>query len=316
MCNLFYNMSFGTWLTNGWYYVRFYTKAWFTNYFNRDHNNSPDKLGYTTVYADEFDKPIDWNTWRPCEQWGCQRDLVIFKQSQVTQSGSDAVLTADINDVPNEPKAKTGGLYTWNFFNTKYGYFETREKLAPGGLKYWPAFWLSSSDSWPPEIDVFELMGSDSSYFTMTLHWRNTWKNADEIQKIYDQIYQVYGYVATDFDDTCKFLQQEPWEQQKTDFIVALQAQTPIEMKGRRLKFCQKDFLSKGYHIYACEWTEDKVVWYIDNLAVYKLDKHVPSRNMLCLINSNYTYDTSYGPVPSELPMPIYCDYFRAYKKS
>jgi beta-glucanase (GH16 family) len=308
-------MSFKTWLTNGWYYVRFYTKVWFTNYFKRDHNNSPDKFGYTLVYADEFNQPINWNTWRSCEQWGCTRDMVIFKQSQVTQSGSDAILTADINNVEGEPKAKAGGLYTWNFFNTTYGYFETREKLAHDGIKYWPAFWLSGKDNWPPEIDIFEPLGNDSSYFTMTLHWRNTWTNEKEIQAIYEQIYQAYGYVATDFNSTIKYLQQPEWTKQKQDFIDALYAQSKNEMKGRRLKFWTKDFLSKDYHIYACEWTEKKVTWFIDNVAVYVLDKHIPTEVMLNLINSNYSFDTSYGPIPSKLPMPIYVDYFRAYKK-
>lgn len=314
MC-LFYNMSFKSWLTNGFYYFRFYLKAWFTNYFKKTHNNDPNKLGYELVFGDDFDQPINWDQWRSCEEWGCTRDLVIFKQSQVTQSGSDAILTSDLNNVEGEPKAKTGGLYTWNFFNTTYGYFETREKLPPGGIKYWPAFWLSGKDSWPPEIDVFELMGQDSSYFTMTLHWRNTWSNKKQIQAIYDQIYQTYGYVATDFDATIKYLQQPPWSQQKQDYIDALMAQTKTEMKGRRLKFWTKDFLAQDYHIYACEWSEKKVVWYIDNVAVYVLDKHVPNKLMLNLINNNYTYDTSYGPVPSELPMNLYVDYFRAYKK-
>jgi len=312
MC-LFYNMSFKSWLTNGFYYFRFYLKAWFTNYFKKEHNNSPDKLGYDLVFGDEFDQPIDWNKWRSCEQWGCVRDMVIFKQSQVTQSGSDAILTADINNVEGEPKAKAGGLYSWNFFNTKYGYFEVREKLAISGIKYWPAFWLSSSDSWPPEIDVFELMGSDSSYFTMTLHWRNTWKNDKEIQEVYAEIYTAFGYVATDWYATIKYLQQD-WTQQKQDFIDRLNALTFVEMKGRRLKFWTKDFLANDYHIFACDWTEKKVTWYIDNIAVYVLDKHVPDRDCLCLINSNYTY-SEHGPDPADVPMPIYCDYFRAYKK-
>lgn len=315
MCKLFYNMSFKSWLTNGWYYIRFYWKAYLTRYFKKDQNNNPEKFGYDLVFADEFDQPIDWNTWRSCEEWGCVRDMVIYKQSQDTQSGSDAILTSDLNDVQGEPPAKTGGLYTWNFFNTIYGYFETREKLAPHGIRYWNAFWLSGKDSWPPEIDVFELMGDNSSYFTMTLHWRNTWTNAKQIQQIYDQIYQTYGYVATDYDDTIKYLQQPPWSQQKQDFIDALMAQTKNEMKGRRLKFPGKDFLAQNYHIYACDWSEKKVVWYIDNLPVYVLDKHIPNKEMLNLINNSYTYDSSYGPVPSELPMSIYVDYFRAYKK-
>jgi len=310
-------MSPKAWFTNIWYYVRFYFKAWFTNYFKKTHNNDPNKLGYELVFSEEFDTPINWNNWRWCEEWGCKRDTVIFKQSQVTQSGSNAVLTSDLNNVPDEPPVKSGGLYSWNFFNTKYGYFETREKLSPGGLKYWPAFWLCGKDSWPPEIDIFELMGcNNSSYFTMTLHWRNVWTNAEKIQSIYDEIYQAFGYVATDFDDTIKYLQQPEWSQQKQDFIDRLQAQTTLEMRGRVLRFCGQDFLAKDYHIYACEWTPEKVVWYIDNLAVYVLDKHIPKRDMLTLITFNYTYDSKYGPVPSEVPMSIYCDYFRAYKKT
>lgn len=312
---MFYNMSFTAWLTNGWYYVRFYWKAWITGYFKKDHNNSPEKSGYDLIFSDEFDQPIDWNKWKSCEKGGCTRDLVIYKQSQDTQSGSDAILTSDLNNVEGEPKAKTGGLYTWNFLNTIYGYFETREKLPPGGLRYWPAFWLSGTNYWPPEIDVFELMGNDSSYFTMTLHWRNTWTNDTQIQEIFDQIYQTFGYVCTDFYQALDYLRQPEWSQQKQDYIDALMDQTTCEMKGRRLQFCGKDFLANDYHIYACEWSDKKVVWYLDNVAIYVIDKHVPFQNTLSIINNNYTYDTSYGPVPSQLPMSLQCDYFRVYEK-
>lgn len=314
MCNLFYEMTPKAMLKNAWYYIRFYAMAYFSNYFNRDRNNSLEKRGYSVVFNDEFDQPINWNIWRSCEQWGCDRGNIIFKQSQVTQSDSSVIMTSEMNDVPNEAPVKTGGLFSWNFLNLKYGYFETREKLSPGGVKYWPAFWLSGTDTWPPEIDVFELMDENSSsYFTMTLHWRNTWTNATEIQKIYDQIYAVYGYVGTDVDETVLYLQQPEWTQQKQDFIDALWAQCENEQKGRKLKFPKKDYLSKAYHTYACEWTKDKVVWYIDNLAVYVLDKHIPDRNMLVLINNSSTpYD---APNPSDFPMSIYCDYIRVYKK-
>lgn len=308
------DMSFGAWLTNGWYFTRFYFKAWFTKYFKGTNNNLIEKSGYRLVFSDEFDKPIDWEKWETCEEWGCVRDQVIFKQSQVTQSNSDVILTSDINNVQNEPKAKTGGIYSWNSFNTKYGYFETREKLSPSGLKYWPAFWLSSSDSWPPEIDIFECMGWNSAIFTMTLHWRDTWTNEVEIQKVYNEIYLTYGYLANNFEDTLNYLKQPEWTQQKQDYIDELESLTNKKQKGRKLIFPQKDFLSKDYHIFACEWSPEKIIWYIDNLPVYVLDKNIPDRNMFILINANYTYTND--PIPSELPMSIYCDYIRCYKKN
>ena len=37
----------------------------------------------------------------------------------------------------------------------KHGTFEIEAKL-PNGLNLWPAFWMWSWDTWPPEIDVFE----------------------------------------------------------------------------------------------------------------------------------------------------------------
>tara|TARA_Y100000593_G_scaffold85957_1_gene163817 strand:+ start:1568 stop:2269 length:702 start_codon:yes stop_codon:yes gene_type:complete len=36
-----------------------------------------------------------------------------------------------------------------------YGYFEIEAKL-PKGKHLWPAFWMWSFQSWPPEIDIFE----------------------------------------------------------------------------------------------------------------------------------------------------------------
>ena len=42
----------------------------------------------------------------------------------------------------------------------QYGYFEARIRV-PGGLGMWPAFWLNPQDqSWPPEIDVVEIVNN------------------------------------------------------------------------------------------------------------------------------------------------------------
>jgi hypothetical protein len=50
-----------------------------------------------------------------------------------------------------------------------YGTYEIECKL-PVGKSMWPAFWMYSFDSWPPEIDVFEAYTEKSdSYFKLQL---------------------------------------------------------------------------------------------------------------------------------------------------
>jgi beta-glucanase (GH16 family) len=51
-----------------------------------------------------------------------------------------------------------------------YGYFEIEAKL-PKGKNLWPAFWMWSFDTWPPEIDIFEGYSNKNtqSYFKIYL---------------------------------------------------------------------------------------------------------------------------------------------------
>jgi beta-glucanase (GH16 family) len=59
----------------------------------------------------------------------------------------------------------SGHLNSFPSFSQTYGYFEMSAKL-PKGKGLWPAFWLLPTDrTWPPEIDVMEVLGHD----TMTL---------------------------------------------------------------------------------------------------------------------------------------------------
>lgn len=50
-----------------------------------------------------------------------------------------------------------------------HGVYEIEAKL-PTGKNLWPAFWMWSWDSWPPEIDVFEgYTGNKEDYFKFSL---------------------------------------------------------------------------------------------------------------------------------------------------
>jgi beta-glucanase (GH16 family) len=71
-----------------------------------------------------------------------------------------------------EGQLYTSGLVTTEHsFSQLYGYFEMRAKF-PYGRGLWPAFWLLPTDmSWPPEIDVVEVVGDQAKTVYTTVHW-------------------------------------------------------------------------------------------------------------------------------------------------
>jgi beta-glucanase (GH16 family) len=68
----------------------------------------------------------------------------------------------------------TSGMVTsYGKFSQKYGWFEMRAKF-PKGKGYWPAFWLLPDDkTWPPEIDILEILGHEPSIVYLTNHYKN-----------------------------------------------------------------------------------------------------------------------------------------------
>jgi hypothetical protein len=65
----------------------------------------------------------------------------------------------------------SGAISSYPFSQT-YGYFELRGRL-PAGRGLWPAFWLMPVDmSWPPEIDVMEVLGQEPTRIFTTVHSR------------------------------------------------------------------------------------------------------------------------------------------------
>lgn len=69
----------------------------------------------------------------------------------------------------------SGKVSTARKFSFRYGTVEMRAKL-PAGHGIWPAFWLlpAHEKSWPPEIDVMEMIGHDPRTIHMSNH-RGRW---------------------------------------------------------------------------------------------------------------------------------------------
>jgi beta-glucanase (GH16 family) len=92
-------------------------------------------------------------------------------------SASDGVLTitaqpadASIKGLINNAQYTSGMINSWHSFSQQYGYFEIKADL-PAGQGLWPAFWLMPEDgAWPPELDVFEVLGNDPDKLYTTAH--------------------------------------------------------------------------------------------------------------------------------------------------
>lgn len=123
---------------------------------------------------------ITWSgyDWLTQERWGNihpDKTYNWYDPSAVEIRNDDLILKTHYNPKEftiNDKKITSNygvGLIS-NTTKFDYGYFEIEAKL-PTGKNLWPAFWMWSFDSWPPEIDIFEAYSSikKSSYFKIHL---------------------------------------------------------------------------------------------------------------------------------------------------
>ena len=165
--------------------LRLYTLMYTTKQFVNVSKNDIKKTGYVVTFEDDFDDPAKFvkNGWEYEESWGdlihhtCIKDAdnpyIIWKPQQVTidSAKSVALCTTDKNDIAGEPPIKSGELTTFKAINQKYGWFECRMKVCPGGNNFWNIFLLyNKATGWLPEIDIAEFQQTDSKGFSIAVH--------------------------------------------------------------------------------------------------------------------------------------------------
>jgi beta-glucanase (GH16 family) len=93
---------------------------------------------------------------------------------------SAAPVPEDVRRLIWNRKYTSGLITTRQSFTQQYGVFEMRARL-PKGRGLWPAFWLLPPNGvWPPEIDVMEVLGNDTTMLYTSWHSRETGPHTTE----------------------------------------------------------------------------------------------------------------------------------------
>lgn len=138
----------------------------------------PERDGWRLVWHDEFDgDELDTGKWRV--EYAAlvkNQELQFYTDDEVYLEDGCLVLRSREREYGG--REYTSGLVdTQHRFSQVFGRFEVRAKL-PKGQGIWPAHWMLPEDhpSWPPEIDIMELLGHEPEVVHLTQHW-GTWPN-------------------------------------------------------------------------------------------------------------------------------------------
>jgi beta-glucanase (GH16 family) len=140
--------------------------------------------GYSIVFEDDFKGSLNKKEWRIGQEWGefHPNDLHQYYGGDTFAYTEDGSLILElrndpksyikselpewrqVDQLPEEFTIPTGGGLVKTYQSWQYGWFEAWIKL-PKGTPYWPAFWLSGANSWPPEIDILEAYSNKGDYY-------------------------------------------------------------------------------------------------------------------------------------------------------
>jgi beta-glucanase (GH16 family) len=145
---------------------------------------------WNAIFADDFSGvSVDQSKWSTCLWWGCtgaqgQTNVRHIAQN-VTVAGGTLTLTARQtagSDAQGSYSYTLGEIQSGRTssdlskpprFSMLYGFVEARVRAA-GTRGFESGLWMSPADeSWPPELDIAEILGKSSNMVNMAFHWRN-----------------------------------------------------------------------------------------------------------------------------------------------
>jgi beta-glucanase (GH16 family) len=126
----------------------------------------------------------------------------------------------------------TSGVMTTRYtFSQLFGVFEIRARM-PKGRGFWPAFWLLPADrSWPPELDVLEILGHEPTTLHVSWHSKAGGKHTSKTISVHvpDTSEEFHTYsvewgkdeIAWYFDDKEIARQPTPEDMRKPMYLLA-----------------------------------------------------------------------------------------------
>lgn len=174
------------------------------------------KNNLTLSFYDNFDS-LNTQKWRLGQPWGeiHPSNLHQYYSAEAVRVDSGFLYLGGMHQPKNivhQEKLITvpyaiGLINSDISFKQKYGYFEIRSKN-PQGAATWPAFWLTGSTKWPPEIDILEMYGRKNGKHIhnqyVSLHYgksntksRGFLSHKVQVKRNTDQVFHTYGCLWT-----------------------------------------------------------------------------------------------------------------------
>lgn len=130
-------------------------------------------------FEDNFDGPsLDTTKWTFGFGWGLNSgafDETNRKQNLTLKDGMIVFKGEESNG-----KYYSAAINTRNKMIMKYGYWEIRAQVSKNVSGCDAGFWQKlNNDTWPPELDIFEFMGTDRRQ-SMNIHWKDNGHKEDQ----------------------------------------------------------------------------------------------------------------------------------------
>lgn len=240
------------------------------------------------IWSDEFGgTALDRSKWNIEDGGG--NSSYIKKASNVKVEGGKCVLTLIRDNSTAGYEYSGASITTAHKFSFQYGRLEFRAKL-PYGQGVWPALWT---------------MGD----YYLTTSDQLGWPRCGEID-----VMELLGKGGAEDENIRR-------ENKKVTGNLHWGANRDVHQENGSYLFL-KDSASMSYHLYAIEWDEKEIVWYVDDVETNRVSLDDPTmldsfhqKHWIIMNVAMGNFEPYFPDARTPVPQSMYVDYVRVYQK-